>query len=167
MTKLSPLYALASDYKQLLKLADSDEVSAEAVEETLKSIEGQFNEKAQAVLIVANSFDHHVAMLDAEIARLKSLKDSYTSKQASLKEYLRVNMERTEISKIQCDLFSITLRKGSPVVNVIDESALPDDYVTVKTVVSPDKRAIGAALKAGEEIPGAELVTGKSSILIK
>lgn len=167
MSTISPLYSLASDYNDLKKLVADDDVSLEAIENTLEGVEAQFEQKAQAVLIVANGFDHNVAAIDAEIKRLTDLKRSYTDKQTSLKEYLRYNMERTGISKIECDLFKITLRKGSPVVKVTDESLLDDDYVNVKTTITPDKRKIGAALKDGKEVAGAELETGKSSILIK
>lgn len=167
MSNIEPLYKLASDYDELKSLVSDDDVTVEAIENTLAGVEDQFSKKAQAVLVVANGFDHNVAAIDAEIDRLESLKSSYTNKQQSLKEYLRYNMEKTGINKIECDLFTITLRKGSSVVNVTDESKLGDDYVTVKTVISPDKRAIGKALKDGVEIEGAELVTGKSSILIK
>lgn len=167
MSTISPLYSLATDYADLQKLVADDDVSLEAIENTLEGVKDQFEKKAEAVLIVANGFDHNVSAIDNEIARLKDLKQSYTNKQASLKEYLRLNMERTGIKKIACDLFTITLRKGSPTVSITDESQLDDEYVNVKTVITPDKRVIGAALKEGKEVPGAELTTGKSSILIK
>lgn len=164
---LKQLYKISEDYKGLQDLVDSGEATQEMIADTLDGVQGMFEEKAQAVVTIANDFNHNITVLDAEISRLSDMKKSIKAKQDSLKEYLRFNMERTGITKIQCDLFSITLRKASKAASITDESALPDDYVNVKTVVSPDKRAILAALKKGEEIAGAELSTGKTSILIK
>ncbi len=82
-------------------------------------------------------------------------------------EYLRNNMEASGISKIQCPLFSITLVAGRDSVAISDESAIPDDFLNVKTVISPDKTAIAKALKDGQEVAGASLQRGQSSIRIK
>ena len=50
---------------------------------------------------------------------------------------------------------------------VDDESALPDDYVRVKTTISPDNVAILSALKEGVEVPGAHMAKTASSVRIK
>jgi hypothetical protein len=167
MSNIQPLYKLSTDYNDLKSIVSDDELTVEAIENTLTGVKDQFEKKAEAVLIIANGFDHNVSALDTEINRLKSLKDGYVNKQKSLKEYLRVNMERAGIKKIQCDLFTITLRKAVEVVIITEESHLPDEYVNVKTVITPDKRAISSALKSGKTVEGAEMVTGKTSILIK
>lgn len=164
---MKQLYKISEDFRGLMDLVESGDVSEEMIDDTLKGVQGMFEEKAKGVVMVAEEFTRNVATIDAEINRLKDLKTSLTSRQNSLKEYLRINMERTGINKIDCDLFKITLRKGTPIAVINDESALPDDYVTVKTLVSPDKRKILADLKQGVDIEGAELETGKSSILIK
>jgi hypothetical protein len=76
-------------------------------------------------------------------------------------------MEACEIKKITCPLFSITLVDGRDSVAISDESLIPDEFVNVKTVISPDKNAIAKALKEGIEVSGASLQKGKSSIRIK
>lgn len=40
----------------------------------------------------------------------------------------------------------------------VDESLCPEEYITTKITTAPDKKAITAALKAGQEIPGCKLV---------
>jgi hypothetical protein len=164
---LKQLYKISDDYKGLQELVEKGEVTPDMVADSLDGVHAMFDEKAKAVVTIANDFKRNVEVIDSEIARLNDLKKSMISQQNSLKEYLRLNMERTGIKKIQCDLFTITLRKGSQTAQINDESALPDEYVTVKTTVSPDKRSILSSLKNGEDIPGAELATGKTSILIK
>ena len=40
----------------------------------------------------------------------------------------------------------------------VDESLCPEEYITTKITTAPDKKAITAALKAGQEKPGCKLV---------
>lgn len=157
------LYELSEQYNQLMKL----DMEPEQIADTLDMITGEIREKAEGIRGVIAHFDAGIDAIDKEIARLAAMKKAATNRVDALTDYLRVNMEATGIKKIECDLFTITLRNGSPVCVVEDESALPDDYVTVKTTVSPDKRKILAALKDGATVPGAYISTGKSSIVIK
>ncbi len=158
------LYEIAQQYNALMSLND---VPAEQIADTLALIEGDLKDKTNNIRAVLAHFESGVNAIDNEIARLSAMKKQAQSRSEALLDYLRVNMEATGIKKIECDLFTVTLRSGSPVVVVEDESALPDQFITVKTTTAPDKRAIGEALKDGIEVPGAYLSTGKSSILIK
>jgi len=113
------------------------------------------------------NMDGDVEPIDSAIARLQARKKVIQNKQASLKNYLRENMERTGIKKISCPLFTITCVPGREVAYIDNEEALPEDYLSVKTTISPDKTAITKALKEGTTIEGAHLERAKSSIRIK
>lgn len=157
------LYELSEQYNQLMAL----EMEPEQIADTLDMITGEIREKAQGIRAVIAHFDAGIDAIDKEIARLSAMKKTATNRVDALTDYLRTNMEATGIKKIECDLFTITLRSGSPVCIIEDESALPDAYVTVKTTVAPDKRKILADLKDGADIPGAHIGMGKSSVVIK
>lgn len=162
------LHQLTGQFMELQALSEgADEEFAIAVRDTLEGIEGEFQEKGKAVAVVALNFDSDIEAIDAEIARLQKRKSVIKNNQETLKNYLRENMEATGISKISCPLFTITLAKGREVVAVYNESEVPDDLMRVKTEIAPDKTAIAAKLKAGEEVPGAKLERGQSSIRIK
>ncbi|WP_170984696.1 siphovirus Gp157 family protein, partial [Escherichia coli] len=57
--------------------------------------------------------------------------------------------------------------KPSEIVEIIDSSALPPEYVEFETTIKADKLAIKHQLKAGINIPGAQLKVGEPSLLIK
>ncbi len=164
---MKQLYKISDDFKGLQELVDNGEVTPDMIADTLEGVELMFNEKAAAVVTVANQFKLDAELIDTEIKRLQDMKKSMLGQRDSLIEYLRTNMEKSGIKKIECPLFKITLRDGSKMVSITDESALPDDYVSVKTTIAPDKRKILSDLKAGVEIEGAEIEIGKSSVLIK
>lgn len=165
---MSKLYELTGQFRELSALAENaDEDMAVAVRDTMGAIEAEFKDKALAVSHIILNFEADVSALDAEIDRLQERKRLVTNRQGQIKDYLRENMQAAEITKISCPLFTITLAEGRETVVVDDESALPDDLVTVKTDVKPDKAAIAAKLKAGDEVPGARLERSQSTIRIK
>lgn len=164
---MTQLYKLTGQLKELEILVSKEEVPAEQVEDTLKVIEGDFEEKAINIIKVVKNQQPSIDAMDNEIARLNRMKKSIASKMENLKEYLRTNMEASGISKIECPLFTITCKKPADVVIITDEDELPDDLVTTKTTVSPDKKVILKKLKAGEDVPGAHLGKAKAALQIK
>lgn len=165
---MTALYEITGQLRELATLSDgADEDLAIAVRDTMGAIEAEFNDKALAVSHVILNFDADVAALDLEIDRLTERKRLITNRQRQIKDYLRENMEAAGISKISCPLFTITCAKGRESVVVDSEDGIPDDLMSVKTEIKPDKVAIAAKLKAGEEVPGCRLERGQSSIRIK
>lgn len=164
---MTHLYEITEQHKELLKLADESDDMAQAVADTMEGIEASFDDKAISLITVEKNMEADVLAINSEIERLTKRKQIIVNKQNSMKEYLRINMEETGISKITCPLFAITLKKGRDIVKIQDEDKIPTDYLNIKTSVTPMKREILAELKAGNDVEGAILVKSKSSILIK
>lgn len=99
------------------------------------------------------------AALKAEIenmqARLKALNTKIESSTRRYQEYL--NGEKVSTPKL-----AVTYRKAEAVEVDVPVDELPAQYQRIKTTVEPDKTALKAALKAGEEIAGCHLVTRQS-----
>jgi hypothetical protein len=163
------LYEISEQYKEVQKLIDDDESGSmrEAIADTMQMIEGDFQDKAQAVVSLTFNMGGSITALDKEIERLQDKKKVIQNKVDSIRDYLKMNMEATGISKIECPLFTITLTKPAKQVEITDEALLPDEFVRVKTTVAPDKVALAKALKEGKEITGAILVDGASRLIIK
>lgn len=164
---MTSLRDLSKEMMEVRDLATNTDLPPEAMIDTLDGIEGMFNDKALKVVQVLNNGDSDVAALKAEAQRLLDRAKVISNGQDRLKEYLRMNMEATEIKKIESPFFTITLTQGRDMAVIDDEKSVPDEYVNVKTVVAPDKRAILAALKKGVDIDGAHIEKSKSSIRIK
>jgi hypothetical protein len=161
---MSHLYELAEQYKSLQNLSD-DDIDPETLADTLEGVTGSFEEKAIAVVQVASNIS--IEAIDAQIDRLQAMKKARLGRQEWLKEYLRTNMERTGITKIDHPLFSISLRKGRDIVSIDDESKIPADYLNIKTSVTPMKADILKTLKSGIEVPGCHIAESKTSLVIK
>ena len=157
------LHEISKDFVAM----QNEEMTPAEMSDCLDSIECAFEDKANNILAFTNGLDSDVKSIDEEIKRLQARKTTIKNRSDSFKEYLRMNMEKTGISKISHPLFTVTLGRPTKTATVTDESLLPDDYVSVSVVSKPDKRKILADLKEGVDIPGAEISEGKSRLLIK
>lgn len=107
--------------------------------------------------------------LTAEAEAVKKEKDAMADRQRrlekkaeSLKNYLAWALQGEKFSTPR---IAMSFRK-SEVVNIPDEALLDDRFVNITMVKKPDKKLIKDTLKAGREVPGAELVT-KQNLQIK
>jgi len=161
---MTALHNLTGDY---LELSRNEEIPAEAIRDTLEAIQGTIEQKAVSLASWSLDLDGNMAKIDAELDRLNSKKKQIQNRKDSLIEYMRSNMEACGINKISCPLFSVTLVSGRDIVAISDVSLIPDDFISVKVVSSPDKVAILKALKSGKDVEGASIQKSNSSIRIK
>lgn len=160
---MSKLYEIANEYAELA----NSEMDAEMIADTLEGIQGEFEDKAEQVLAIIKNELALEEMLKAEAKALTERAKASANKVANLKAYLAESMQTMDKKKINAGVHSLTVRKGVQSVNIVDLESLPIDFVDYQTVIKPDKNLIKEKLKLGEKIEGAELVTGKSSLLIK
>ncbi len=160
---MTHLYDITEAHKELEKLEDE----GLDIGDTFEAVEASFNDKAISVVHVIQNMGGNVSALETEIDRLSKRLKTVKTRQESIKEYLRFNMEATGINKISCDLFTISIKQGRDIVQIDDDSLIPTDYLNIKTSSTPMKREILADLKTGKEIAGASMVKSKSSISIK
>lgn len=163
---MTALYKLTNSYLALAeKLSDGD-FDAATIADTIEAsgITDEIAEKAQGLEYVARGAEANNLAIDAEIARLQALKQHRMKVAAGLRGYLLDNMQRMQIERIDCPMFSISIRKNPPAVEIFDQLSLPAQFMVVPEpkppVAAPDKKAIAAAIKAGQDVPGAKLVQG-------
>lgn len=160
---MSALYEIANDYAAL----SNEDMDAEMIADTLEGIEGEFTDKAEQILAIIKNNSALEEALKAEAKSLTERAKALANKNENLKAYIASSMATMDKKKLNAGIHTITVRAGVKSAQIDDVSKLPSTYVEYKTETVPDKRAILAALKAGDEIEGATLKTGKQSLIIK
>ena len=163
------LYELTEATKEVTKLLD-DGVPFEQLEETLKELDCDFQEKAKNILFAIANLKAEEEMIDNEMKRLGGKKKTKSNQVDNLRNYLLFNMEELKSGKIDNGVMSASVRKGAQSLLIKDEGLIPDEYKVIKTTVSADKKGLLKALKElgeGEAIDGAEIVAGKNTLTIK
>ena len=160
------LYQISNEYQSAFNDMQSMDLDAETINDSLAAIKGEFEDKAINCVKWEKGIEGKLSAIDTEIKRLQAMKKTVTNQRDSFREYIRGSMEATGIDKIECDLFKITLRLPTPVVEILDIDAIPYEFKEDVLTVKVDKNAIKRALKEGD-IEGVKLVDGKRGLLIK
>ena len=156
------LYVLADEYQQAAaQLADLD-MPDEVVADTLESLQFPIEQKATNVAMFVRNLEATAEAIKAAEVEMAKRRKALESRAANVREYLKANMLRTGITKIECPLFKISVRDNPASVRVTDESVIPSQFMRQPDPPppSPDKKAIGEALKSGEDVPGCVLERG-------
>lgn len=94
---------------------------------------------------------------EAEITRLYIRQRNAQKRLQWMKDYAIGVMQQHGWKSMEGNLNTLTLHNNPPSVAITDKDAIPPQYLVSKTVIDPDKNAIKAAIRAGREVPGAEL----------
>jgi len=165
---MANLYELTDKYNEALSnLLDIEDLDNQTFADTMEMFEDELVEKGKNVAAYFQNLEVDVDALKGAEARIKSRRLALENKVNRLKEYLRLNMEESGITKIECPEFSVTLKKALDVAEVFDQDKVPEKYIKAKTTYTPDKVAIKKAINNGEEVPGAKISKGKRALLIK
>jgi hypothetical protein len=145
---MTQLYALTGKLAELQAMADTDDEGLkEALQYAMDEIQGEFEVKADNIVMLRRNIESDVTAIDNEIERLTELKRIKNNSVSQISDYLRRNMEAANLKSIKRPLFTITLAMGKEKVIVDNEEAVPDELTAVKTSIAPDKNAIAAKLK--------------------
>ena len=144
----------------MLATTDDPDVIVEFVER-LTELYGEFGEWAVMMLDRAADLEATVDSIDAEITRLRALKEQRTARADRFRNAIIRYMSETAVSEMLTDRFTVRLRKNPPAVEIKDEAIVPAEYrrTVIKETETVDKKAIGEALKHGIPVDGCSLVT--------
>lgn len=157
------LYEIVDKYKALEALESSDDLPAEVIRDTLEALDGEVREKATNVALFVRNLDTMADSIDDAAKQMQARAARLRKRGESLREYLKFNMLSSGITKIESPFFTLTLKKNPGSVVIDDESKVPAQFMVTPPAPPPraDKKAIAAAIKAGEDVPGCRLEQGE------
>ncbi|MGH8258687.1 MAG: siphovirus Gp157 family protein [Steroidobacteraceae bacterium] len=163
---LPSLYTLTGQFRELTHLIGTDEEldehALEAIRTTLDMLQGDIDLKATNVGAYVLNLEAYAKAAREASKQLAERARRIERRADALREYVRVQLEALGITKIESAQFTVAIRKNPPAVQ-IDLGAdleLPERFLQAPPpppVRAPDKKAIAAALKAGELVAGCTL----------
>ncbi|CAL9958166.1 Mu Gam-like end protection [Vibrio phage K250 g1] len=161
------LYNLSESALELMEMIASGEITKDQIEDTLGAMMENSEQGIKDIAAVHQELIPQIDNIDTQIKRLQGKKKQLQERQLKLKASVGSVMHKLDIKKVQHDMFTVLNKPGTTSVEVINTDNLPDDLVTTKVTVSPDKKAIKAALNNGVDLSGAaKLVTTDYTIQI-
>jgi len=163
------LYELTEQYNNALENMQSLDMDQETINDTMEGLSGELEVKAKNVGAYYLNLESDANQIKDAIKNMQARLKAVTNKADYFKEYLRDNMERSGIDKIECPQFKITLIKASKVLEINAPKAIFEDFKEIVETVKIDKAGLKKWMieKGLTEVEGAEIVDGKRGLLIK
>ena len=162
------LYELVSEEQKLneLFLTAIDEETGEIRDnETLEELETELKNalvnKSEGIIKVIRNQESDLEMVTSEIERLTNLKNRIKKEIENFKDYIKFNMKKMNLKKVETSLGNISLRQ-STATEIYDEASLPKEFLKEKITYTPSKTEIKKAIESGQEVKGARLVVNTS-----
>ena len=155
---MTNMYALTKAYEEVQALAEN----GEDVTDTLLSLEGDIEVKAENTHKVIKMFAYNNAAIDEEIKRLQEIKKHNETAVERLKTGIENMMIALNKSELKTPLFSAKWVKNPPKVVITDEKNVHAKYLTyIPATTTVNKNALKEDLKNGIELPFAHLEQGR------
>jgi predicted nuclease with TOPRIM domain len=152
---MSKLYELTQNYQNLLDLLDNPEIPQDIIQEALNSVGEDIEVKVENIAKLIKSIEVDAKGFKEEEQRLATRRKSLENRIDSLKDYIEGAMRATSREKVKGKIFTLAIQKNAPSVDIVDLEAIPEEYFVVTKELT--KKQILEALKAGIEVPGAQI----------
>lgn len=163
------LYELTAEFLLLQQMFEDPEVDSQLIEDTMESLEYDFEIKADNYAKMIRNMEGSVSAIENEQERLSAKKNLLKFAIKRLKTNLQDSMIATGKRKFKTDLFSFNIQKNggkAPVIlDVQDTSELPDELVRIKE--EPDMDAIRELIEKEGKCEYAHLGERGESLRIK
>lgn len=134
---MATLYELTAEYKELLDMAEEQNLTQADIKDTLEGMDYEFEDKADGEEAISS-----------EIKRLTEMKRVVVNNKKAIKQNLENAMIETGKTKFKTTLFSFGIQKNPASVRIKDESLVPEEY-RIKQPDKIDKKGLIKALKEG------------------
>lgn len=162
------LYEIKDLFVKFASMVENGEIEEDAIADTLESIEGEFEDKADNIACLVKTYDAEAEAIKNEEKALKERRERKERQSESLKTYIASTMIQLGKAKIETARNVLSFRKSTS-LQISDENWFMEKYPDlVKTEIkkSIPKKDISDLIKQGQEFVGAELVE-KQNLQIK
>lgn len=151
---MATLYELTAQATALYEMLQAEEIDEQVFNDTLEAM--GTGEKVEGYCKIIKQLQSDVDMFKGEIERLSTRKKTAENAIDRMKAALLLFLQQTGQDKVKAGSFAVSVAT-TQAVNITNENAIPCIYL-VEQPPKIDKMGIKNALKAGEEISGAELI---------
>lgn len=146
------LYEIGQNYQYLLGLLTDEETDQQMILDTLESIEGEFEDKADNYARIIKALESEAAALKDEEARLRARRQSRESNIRLLKNNLESIMKAIGKTNFKTLLFNFGIVKNggkAPIKITVPVQEIPNEFFK-RTEKELDNEKIRKALEEGE-----------------
>lgn len=162
------LYNITNKFVDLMDKVEEGELTEEEYNELGKELALELQKKGSNIIGYTKNIELTINAMKEEEKRISDLRKKLEDKLDKFKEYVKNNMERLQIKKMETELGVLSIVNNPISVEVEDEKQIPKEYIQEVVTQKIDKTAIKNYFKeTGEIIPGIKIINDKTSLRIK
>ena len=157
------LYEISAAYRADVEKLSNLDLDEATLADTLEGMGGELEEKAQNVVFFARNLEATAAAIKEAEAQMAARRKALENRAAGLRRYVFDSMQVAGVTKIECPYFRLSIQNNPPAVDVFEQDMVPLEYMVQPETppMSPNRKAIAAALKEGKDVPGCRLTQGQ------
>ena len=162
------LYNITNKFAELMDMAENGELTEEQYNALGEQLTLELQQKGSGIIGYTQNKEAFIEAVDFQIKRLQDLKKARQNKLEKFKQYVKENMDRLGITKMDTELGTLSIAKNPMSVEIENEEVIPKEFKQQVITTKIDKTAIKNHFKAtGEIIPGTRIIDNKTSLRIK
>lgn len=162
------LYNITNKFAELMDMAENGELTEEQYNALGEQLALELQQKGSGIIGYTQNEEAFIEAVDFQIKRLQDLKKARQNKLEKFKQYVKENMDRLGITKMDTELGTLSIAKNPMSVEIENEEEIPKEFKQQVITTKIDKTAIKNHFKAtGEIIPGTRIIDDKTSLRIK
>lgn len=167
MSNLS-LYNITNKFVELMDKAQEGELTEEEYNQLGEELALQLQQKGSNIIGYTKNIEVTIEAMKAEEKRINDNRKSLENKLDKFKQYVKENMEKLGITKMDTELGTLSIAKNPISVEIENEDEIPNEFKVEVITKKIDKTAIKNHFKqTGEVLPGTIIVDDKTSLRIK
>ena len=119
-TELPALFVLADEYAAAAHALAQTDLDDETVRDTLEGLAGDLETKSTNVAMFVRNLEAVAEKMAEAEASIAARRKAIEKRAAKVREYLKENMEKATMTKIECPYLALTIKKNPPAVEVLD-----------------------------------------------
>jgi hypothetical protein len=157
------LFDIAAQYRADCEKLASLDVDEQTFNDTLESLSGDLEVKATNIAALTRNLEATAAAIKDVETQMAARRRIVEAKADRLRAYVLQGMQLAGVQKIETPFFALSIKQNPPSVVINEAGLIPAEFMRQPEPPppAPDKKAIGEALKAGREVPGAHLQRGQ------
>lgn len=162
------LYNITNKFVEIMDKAENGELTEEEYNQLGEELALELQKKSSSIIGYAQNEEALIEAVDIQIKRLTEFKKAKQNNLDKFKQYVKDNMERLQISKIETELGVLSISKNPMSVEIENEEEVPSKFKLEVVTTKIDKTAIKNHFKeTGEVVAGTKIVDGKTSLRIR
>ena len=162
------LYNITNKFAELMDMAENGELTEEQYNALGEQLTLELQQKGSGIIGYTQNEEAFIEAVDFQIKRLQDLKKARQNKLEKFKQYVKENMDRLGITKMDTELGTLSIAKNPMSVEIENEEEIPKEFKQQVITTKIDKTAIKNHFKAtGEIIPGVKIIDDKTRLNIK